>query len=118
MTQNITEVIKNIPGAKNISDDIIIYTKEEDHIDTLKAVFARLRAHNLTVNKDKCVFGVPSLEFFGHVFSAKAVTASDSKLSATIEAESPITMSELCSLLRMTLNCTRWQGGKAQVREF
>ena len=73
----------------------------EDHIDTLKAVFARLRAHNLTVNKDKCIFGVPSLEFFGHVYSATGVTASDSKLSAIIEAESPITVSELRNLLGM-----------------
>ena len=87
--KKIAEVIQNIPGAKNISDDII-YTKEED-IDTPKAVFARLRAHNLKVNKVKRVFGVSSLEFFGHVCQQKV------SLSAIIEAEPPITVSELLS---------------------
>ena len=56
-------------------------------------VFDRLREHNLTINKDKCTFRVPSLEFLGHVFSARGITASNSKLSVIIEAEPPETVS-------------------------
>ena len=28
-----SEVIENIPGVRNISDDIIVYTKGKDHLD-------------------------------------------------------------------------------------
>ena len=41
--KKVSEVIQSIPEVRNISDDIIVYTKGKDHLDTLKTVMQRLR---------------------------------------------------------------------------
>ena len=84
------------------------YTPKKRTILTHLKLFNRLREHNLTIKKDERNFRVPSLEFFGHVFSARGVTASDSKLSAIIEAEPPETVSEVRSPLGMAQYVARF----------
>ena len=48
-------------------DDILVASaSEEEHLRHLEMLFNRLEEHGLVVNVDKCVLGVPSLEFLGH----------------------------------------------------
>ena len=57
--KNVSEVIQNIPGVRNISDNIIVYTKGKDHLDTLKSGMQRLIQHNVTISREKCFFCCP-----------------------------------------------------------
>ena len=53
----------------NISDDIIIYGRNEiSHNKSLHVVLKRLDETGLTINLSKCKFSVPEINLFGHTF--------------------------------------------------
>ena len=63
----IQEVLQGIPVARNISDDIIVFGKtEEIHDQQLEITISDLAERGVTLNREKCVFSVPELVFFGH----------------------------------------------------
>ena len=82
----IQEVIQGIPGARNISDDIIVFGKtQEIHDQQLEITISRLAERGLTLNREKCVFSVPGLVFFGHKVSAAGISPDDRMLSSKLE---------------------------------
>ena len=51
-------------------DDIIIFSSTpEEHLERLRLVFQRFRAHNLKINPDKCDFFKMKVQFLGHIVS-------------------------------------------------
>lgn len=55
-------------------DDILVYSSSLDvHVVHLEQVFNRLQLHSLKVKESKCSFGVPQVEYLGHVISARGV---------------------------------------------
>ena len=51
----ICETLAGIPGAINLSDDILVFGKsQEEHDQALEATFKRLRESGLTLNWNKC----------------------------------------------------------------
>ena len=47
-------------------DDILVYSRNKDeHLSHLAQLLTRIREHNLTLNLDKCVFGVDRITFLG-----------------------------------------------------
>ena len=73
--QNVVrETLEGTDGAKNISDDILVFGKSrKEHEQHLRAVFQRLREKGLTLNKIKCEYSKDKLEFFGYVFSKEGI---------------------------------------------
>ena len=66
--------LQGSPGVRNMSDDIIVFGKtKNEHDQNLNNVIQRLQESSLTLNKDKCLFGVSNLTFFGHGVSASGV---------------------------------------------
>ena len=107
--ETIRQLLCDIDGALNMSDDILIYGRtQEDHDRALHAVLIRLRDNNLTVNKDKCEFSADTLEFFGHVFSKAGISPDPKKVAAIVEMTAPTNASEVRSLLGMTNFCARF----------
>lgn len=105
----VADMLRDIPGVLNISDDCLIFSKtEQEHIDTVKTVLERLREKNVTVNPDKCEFGKRSMEFFGHVFSASGISAHKSKVDCLIHTDAPTNVSELRSFLGMAQYISRF----------
>ena len=77
----IRETLEGIDGAKNISDDILVFGKShEEHARNLRAVFQRLREKDLTLNKSKCEYSKDKLEFFGYVFSKDDIAPDPKKV--------------------------------------
>jgi hypothetical protein len=73
----IRETLEGIPGALNISDDILVFGKTQSaHDQSLEVVFQRLKERGLTLNKHKCEYGKDKLEFYGYVFLRKLTTSS------------------------------------------
>ena len=67
----IREVIAGIPGAKNVSGDIICFgSNQAGHDRTLDAPLHRLHSSGLTVKEQKCELNKDEIELFGFVFSA------------------------------------------------
>lgn len=105
----IQQMLEGIPNVRNISDDILVYGKTQgEHNRSLKAVFERLREKNLTLNKEKCEYSKPKLEFFGYVFSKNGVSADPKKISAIQRLPAPANVTEVRSLLGMVTYCSRF----------
>ena len=69
---------------KNISDDIYVGSIDSDtHDQHLKQVFRQLQENGLTINLPKCQFRVPTMVFFGHVFSEKGMSPDPRKVEAS-----------------------------------
>ena len=48
-------------------DDVLIFSATvEEHELHLREVLSRLRAHGLKARRDKCEFGVDTIEYLGH----------------------------------------------------
>ena len=84
------EVLQGIDCVRNISDNIIVFGKNQsDHDDALQAVLQRMRENSLTANPAKCLFNQSSIDFFGHHFSADGISADDKKVASLINASPP-----------------------------
>ena len=102
----IHNVLQGITGAINISDDILIFGKtQSEHDENLRNTLKRLSEKGLTLNREKCELNVKSVEYFGHVFSGKGVSASETKVDAIRNMPSPTNVHELRSLLGMMNYC-------------
>jgi len=99
----IRETLESIDGAKNISDDILLFGKlQEEHDQHLRAVFQRLREKGLTLNKSECEYSKDTLEFFRYVFSKEGISSDPKKVEEVVNLSTPSTTSEVRSLLGMT----------------
>ena len=105
----IHEQIRDIPGALNISDDVIIYgTTVEEHNKALHAVCEKFAQVGLTLNREKCLFNQTSLTFFGFVFSDKGISPDPAKVQAIHDASSPKSASAVRSFLGMATYCAKF----------
>ncbi|VDI13935.1 Hypothetical predicted protein [Mytilus galloprovincialis] len=76
----LSTALEGLNGVRNISDDIIVFGASQDEHDTrLTALFQRINEKGLTLNKKKCEFNKDSLEFYGHIFSSKGISADPRK---------------------------------------
>ena len=63
----IDQVLRGLTFCYAYIDDLLVAsTSPEEHRQHLKLVFERLRHYGIILNPQKCVFGVPSIEFLGH----------------------------------------------------
>ena len=100
--KKISEIIEGLEGCKNNQDDIIVWgSSKEEHDERLKAVLDRIRAANLKLNKEKCVFCVQQLTFLGHTFTANGVKPDESKINAILNMPIPENKHELRRFMGM-----------------
>ena len=96
----ITSLFSNLPGIENISDDIIVYGKtKEEHNRNLDRCLATLEENGLTINIDKCIFGVQQLEYYGFNISNKGIQPTVSKIEAVKSFKTPENSEEVRSFL-------------------
>ena len=116
--ETIHSVIQDIPNARNISDDIIVFrTTQEQHDKTLEAVFRCLHETGLTINKSKCLFNQTTIEFFDLVFSSYGVSPDSSKVTAIKHATKPTNVAEIKRFLGMTSYCSQFIKDYATISE-
>ncbi|KAL9967440.1 hypothetical protein ACROYT_G025662 [Oculina patagonica] len=88
----IGETLEGIDGAKNISDDILVFSKShKEHDQNLRGVFQHLREKGLILNKGK--YGISPYP---------------KKVEEVVNLSTPSTASEVHSLLGMTNYCSRF----------
>ena len=105
----VEETIRDIPGVKNISDDIVVHGKNQaEHDKRLHMALDRLRQVGARLNKNKCKLSQPSVTFYGHIFSSKGVRADPQKVEAITKSSPPTNVSELRSFLGMAQYVARF----------
>ena len=114
----IQQALQGITGIKDISDDIIVFSRtQEEHDQTLAATFQRLREKGLTLNGEKCIYNKHNLAFFGFVFSDKGMSANPKKVEAITNAAPPTSAAEVQSFLGLTGFCSRFIPDYATLTE-
>jgi hypothetical protein len=105
----IQSVIEDIPGAKNVSNDIIIFGRNQvEHDKALHTTLERLWKSGLTINPKKCHFNCPEVDFFGFRFTKNGITPDPSKVAELASIETPKNTSELMSFLGMAVYSARF----------
>lgn len=81
----IQQTLQGFPGARNISDGIFVFGSDQaSHDKSLELTLERHESKGLTLNREKCVFSLSELVFFGFKISADG-TASDDKCGEECE---------------------------------
>ena len=94
------QILSGIPGVQCYLDDLLITgPDEESHLRNLESTLQRLEDYGLRVQKDKCEFFRPSVEYLGHVIDSTGLHKAPSKVKAIVEAPSPKDVSQLRSFL-------------------
>ena len=66
-------------------DDIMVKSKQTDQVvANLEQTFAKLRANDIKLNPEKCIFGVPRGMLLGFIVSERSIEANPEKISAII----------------------------------
>ena len=95
-------IFGSVPFVFVYLDDVLIASSShEEHLEHLRTVFTLLQENGLFVNKDKCLLGVPSLDFLGHSVSAEGIRPLKSRVEAITSFPKPATKRNLQSFLGM-----------------
>lgn len=82
-------------------DDLIILSETfEAHMNHLQRVFDRLRLYNLHLNRPKCNFSCPSVDYLGHVIKPSGIAPNPNKVSSIAERPAPRNLKELLSFVQ------------------
>ena len=81
-------------------DDIITWSKTiEELVKNLTIVFERLRLFNVTLNPEKCRFGLSEVEYVGHLINEHGITFSEDKKTLVAEFPKPTDLGSLKSFI-------------------
>lgn len=94
------QILSGCDGCLNFIDDIIVFGEDEkEHDERLTRAKEALERNGVTLNDEKCVYGVDEVKFLGHTLSAKGVNADSDKLEAIRNFREPATGEEVRSFL-------------------
>ena len=88
-------IIQDIPGCKNIADDIIIFAQNQEEDNKILRMFLeRMCEKNLTLHRDKCEFHKSELHYMGHILSDEGLKIDANKVKAVSETKEPTNANE------------------------
>ncbi|XP_053229110.1 uncharacterized protein K02A2.6-like, partial [Podarcis raffonei] len=99
--QNLMDsLLKGIPGVTPFFDDVLIAgSTPEEFEDHLRTVLHRFQTAGLKVKREKCLLGVPQVDFLGFMVDAEGVHPTGDKVRAICDAPAPKNKTELQAFL-------------------
>nr|VZI48485.1 unnamed protein product [Spirometra erinaceieuropaei] len=98
----VDRVLRGLPFVYAYIDDLLVASSTtEEHMEHLATVFDRLQQFGVVLNPSKCVFGVPSLEFLGHLVDSHGIRPLPSKVAAIRDFPPPTSKRQLQRFLGM-----------------
>jgi hypothetical protein len=91
-----------------VGDIVIKSIQRRDHISDLAKTFANLRAANLNLNPEKCVFGIHKGKVSGYLISIKGIEANLDKIKALVEMQDPVSVKDVQKLTRRVAALNRF----------
>ena len=89
-------VLRDLPFVFVYLDDILVASSSKAlHLVHLRQLLTRLEKAGLAINKAKCTFGVPSVDFLGHTVSSRGIVPLASKVNAIIKMPRPVVKEDL-----------------------
>src|ERR1043165_1594311 len=94
---------KILYGTKNLEsyvDDILAHTKGwEEHLETLKEFFERVRKAHLTLKPKKCSLGYGKIDFLGHTLRYDQISPKVESVDKIVDMPKPQTKKQVRSFL-------------------
>ena len=93
-------LLQGIPGVCVYIDDILVTGRNPaEHLDHLIEVLRRLQKAGMKLQRAKCEFFLPFVDYVGHTISADGLHTSKAKVEAILKAPAPRNVAELRSFL-------------------
>lgn len=84
-------------------DDILIFsTSLEEHMDSIKKVFNKLKDSGLKIQIDKCNFLKKETEYLGHILTPQGVKPNPNKIKVIQDLKLPSTVKQIKQFLGIT----------------
>uniref|UniRef100_A0A0A9W9U6 RNA-directed DNA polymerase n=3 Tax=Lygus hesperus TaxID=30085 RepID=A0A0A9W9U6_LYGHE len=94
--KKISNLLEGKKNAINHMDDILVWgSTQEEHDTCLKKVLDTLRNEGITLNKEKSVICVRSVNFLGNVITETGVTPDPERIRAIVALQEPKDLTEL-----------------------
>ncbi|UYV78845.1 K02A2.6-like [Cordylochernes scorpioides] len=83
-------ILQGMDGVMCYLDDILIFASDsKTHDRILRLVLRKLKEAKVTLNKAKCVFGVPRINFLGHILDEDGILPDPAKIEAVAKMPAP-----------------------------
>ena len=94
------QILRGLDFCYTCIDDILIASATlEKLLEHVRQVPQRLAKHGLLINPEKCIFGVPSLDFLGHRVDRTGIHPLESKVEAIRNFPLPTSQQQLRQFL-------------------
>lgn len=114
----LNNILAGMDGVISHIDDILIHAPNlERHNEILNEVLSRIQAEGITLNREKCVFGVQSLTFLGHNISNNGISVDPERISSIKIFPEPDNKKELLQFLGMINFSSRFIPNRSEVLE-
>ena len=95
-------LLRGLQGIHIYLDDVVVCGRTRaEHDSRLQAVLNRIQQHEVTLNKDKCLFGVETVEFLGFRISRAGISVNPARVQGIKDLRAPQTSKELQTVLGM-----------------
>lgn len=111
-------ILDGIDGVVFHIDDILIHAPTLDkHNEILSEVLKRIQSEGITLNREKCIFGVQSLKFLGHLISNSGISVDPDRIQALVNFPEPRDKTELLRFLGMVNFSSRFLKNRSHILE-
>ncbi|UYV67706.1 K02A2.6-like, partial [Cordylochernes scorpioides] len=93
--------------------DICLHSKTHDRI--LRLVLRKLKEAKVTLNKAKCVFGVPRINFLGHILDEDGIRPDPAKIEAVAKMPAPTDVHGVRRFLGMVNHLGRFVDNLSEI---
>lgn len=115
---NFSKILTGLEGVVYHMDDVLIHASSmEKHDEILIRVLSKLYSEGITLNPKKCVIGVKSIKYLGHLISEDGISVDPDRVEAIREFPIPENKTDVMRLLGMINFTAKYINNKSELLE-
>ncbi|UYV65139.1 K02A2.6-like [Cordylochernes scorpioides] len=109
-------ILQGMDGVMCYLDDILIFASDsKTHDRIIRLVLRKLKEAKVTLNKAKCVFGVPRINFLGHILDEDGIRPDPAKIEAVAKMPAPTDVHGVRRFIGMVNNLGRFVENLSEI---